>query len=119
MMRTSILRAYALGIITGGFLTAGVVFAAGPAKADGTLDSSETDYVLTYEGVICSVVDKYHSPGGVMGVVQAITNDGFSADSAIDIVNASVQDACPRNWPLLVAIGKAARGQAAAYTVTA
>ena len=37
-MRTSIVRAYALGIVTGAFLTAGIVFAAAPAKADGTLD---------------------------------------------------------------------------------
>lgn len=110
-MRTAVIRAYALGIITGAFLTAGIVAAAAPAKADGHLDSSETDYVLTYEGVICSVIDKYHSPGGVMGVAQAITNDGFTADSAVDIINAAVEDACPRNWPLLVAIGKAARAQ--------
>ena len=108
------MRAFALGIITGGFLTAGVVFAAGPAKADGTLDKTETDYVFTYgSGAICPVIDEYHTPAGVMGVVKGIMHDGFTADSAVDIVNASVDLYCPRNWPLLVAIGKAARGETA------
>jgi hypothetical protein len=55
-----------------------------------------------------------HSLSGVMGVANAITKDGFTADSAVDIINASVEDACPRNWPLLVAIGNAARSKAIA-----
>lgn len=113
-MRPAILKAYALGIITGGFLAAGVI-AAVPAKADGVLDRDEAEYVLLYgEDAVCPVIDKYHSTGGVLGVAKAITKDGFTADSAVDIINASVQEYCPRNWPLLVAIGKAARGESAA-----
>lgn len=113
-MRPAILRAYALGIITGGFLTAGVVLCASPAKADGHLDSSEADYVLMYgEGAICPVIDQYHSPAGVTGVMRGIMKDGFTADSSVDIINAAVEEFCPRNWPLLVAIGKAARGETA------
>lgn len=112
-MRTAIVKAYALGIITGGFLTAGIVFAAAPAKADGVIDSSEADYVLTYGSTVCSVIDKYHSVGGVMGVAEAISDDGFAPDSAVDVINASVDTFCPRNWPLLVAIGKAARSNGA------
>lgn len=56
--RTNIIRAYALGIITGSFLTAGLTFGLAPAKADGHLDNSEADYVLMYgEGAICPVID--------------------------------------------------------------
>ena len=114
-MRTSIVRAYALGIITGGFLTAGIVFAAAPAKADGTIDSSEADYVFTYgEGAICPVIDQYHSLSGVSGVMRGIIKDGFAPDSAVDIINAAVDTYCPRNWPLLQAIGRAARGEGTA-----
>ena len=114
-MRTSIVRAYALGIVTGAFLTAGIVFAAAPAKADGTLDKTEGDYVFTYgAGAICPVIDEYHSPSGVMGVMRGIMHDGFTADSAVDIINAAVDTYCPRNWPLLVAIGKAARNEGTA-----
>lgn len=120
-MRPAVIKAYSLGIITGSFLTAGLIYAAAPAKADGNLDSSEADYVLMYgEDAICPVIDKYHSMGGVMGVAKVITDDGFTADSAVDIINSSVSTYCPRNWPLLVSIGKAARGETAAYkSVTA
>lgn len=113
-MRAAVIRAYALGIITGSFLTAAIVFVAPPAKADGQLDNAETDYVLTYgEYAICPVIDQYHSVGGVMGVARSIVEDGFAQDSAVDIINAAVSEYCPRNWPLLVAIGKAARGETA------
>lgn len=113
MMRNNVIRAYALGIITGAFLTAGIVFAAGPAKADGVLDSSEADYVLMYgDGAVCPVIDKYGAKG-VVGVMKGVMNDGFTPDSAVDIINESVQEFCPRNWPLLVAIGNAARGTTA------
>jgi len=114
-MRTNIIRAYALGIITGSFLTAGLTFGLAPAKADGHLDNSEADYVLMYgEGAICPVIDEYHSLAGVTGVARGIAKDGFTLDSAVDIINAAVDQYCPRNWPLLVAIGKAARGEATA-----
>lgn len=114
-MRTSIIRAYALGIITGAFLTAGIGFFAAPAKADGHVDDSEADYIFAYgKTAICPVIDQYHSFAGVMGVAQAITEDGFAPDAAVDIINGSVELYCPRNWPLLVAIGKAARGEATA-----
>lgn len=114
-MRNSIIKAYALGIITGSFLTAGIVFAAAPARADGHLDATEADYVQMYgAGAICPVIDQYHSVAGVTGVARGITKDGFSLDSAVDIINASVQEYCPRNWPLLVAIGKTARGESGA-----
>lgn len=114
-MRTSIIRAYALGIITGSFLTAGLAFGLAPAKADGVLDADEAQYVLMYgAGAICPVIDQYHSMAGVMGVANAISKDGFTADSAVDIINTAVETYCPRNWSLLVAIGKAARGEASA-----
>lgn len=114
-MRSSIVKAYALGIVTGGFLTAGLVFGLAPAKADGVLDSDEAQYVLMYgNGAICPVIDQYHSMAGVMGVANAIAKDGFTADSAVDIINVAVETYCPRNWSLLVAIGKSARGEAAA-----
>ena len=119
-MRNAIIKAYSLGIITGSFFTAGMIYAAAPAKADGNLDSSEADYVLRYEYEICAAIDSHHTTAGVLHIGEVIRNDGFAPDSAVDIINASVQDACMRNWPLLVAIGKAARGETAAYkSVTA
>lgn len=112
-MRSAIVKAYALGIITGGFLTAGIVFGTGPAKADGYLDEDEQAYGDMYHSAVCSVLSKYHSYDGVLGVTSAITKDGFSADSAVDIVNYAVSEYCPSQWPLLVAVGRAARAGSA------
>jgi hypothetical protein len=104
----------ALLMLTSAFLGACVYFAA-PAQADGELDDAESDFVVTYgEGAICATIDEYHSTSGVMGVGEAIVDRGFSVDSAVDIVNASVWLYCPRNWPLLSAIGEAARADGTA-----
>ena len=107
-IRKTTVRAFALGVVAGGFLTAGIV-AAAPADADGYLDDMEADYVNMYgHGAICPIIDKYRTDG-VMGAAQGITEDGFAADSAVDIINRSVWLHCPRNWPLLVALGNAVR----------
>lgn len=111
-MRSAIVKAYALGIITGSFLTAGLVFAV-PAKADGVLSDSEAVFVELHGTIVCRVIDQYHSLSGVMGVAEAIRQQGFSTGDAVDVINASVQEFCPRNWSLLVAIGRAARGETA------
>ena len=109
-VRKTTVRAFALGVVAGGFLTAGIV-AAAPADADGYLDDMEADYVTTYgDGTICPIIDR-HRTDGVMGAAQGIQADGFAADAAVDIINASVWLHCPRNWPLLVAIGNAIRSE--------
>ena len=98
---------------TSALLGAAVYFST-PARADGYLTDTEQVYVEMYgEGAVCTTIDEYHSAGGVLGVAQAITKDGFSAGDAVDIINASVSVYCPRNWPLIVAIGKVARGEIA------
>lgn len=101
------IRAFALGLVTGAaILTAG----AGVARADGYLDDMEADYAVTYgAGAICPVIDEHGAPG-VIGVMRGIMADGYAADSAVDVINAAVSEYCPRNWPILVAIGEAARG---------
>ena len=111
-IRNSTVRAFALGIITGSFITAGTMLLAAPARADGFLDDAEIDYAATYgQYAICPVIDEYHTTDGVMGVARAIINDGFAPDAAVDIINVAVQEFCPRNFPLLQAIGRAARGE--------
>ncbi len=100
----------ALLMATSALLGAAVYFSA-PASADGYLDDSEADYVNTYgDGAICPFID-LHDADGVVAVVSTITDDGYSLSDAVDIVNASVWLHCPRNWPLLVAMGNAVRGE--------
>ena len=103
--------AVALLMVTSAALGAALYFSS-PARADGTISAGEADYIELYgQGVVCPVIDRYHSIPGVMGVVSAIVDDGFSEDNAVDIINASVDTYCPRNWPLLQAIGRAARAE--------
>lgn len=107
-VRRSTVRAFALGVVTGAVLAAGIV-AAAPADADGFLDDMEADYVKMYGSeAICPIIDKYRTDG-VLGAAEGITEDGFAPDSAVDIINGAVWLHCPRNWPLLVAIGNSAR----------
>jgi len=85
---------------------------AGVARADGVISNAEFAYIQAYgAGAVCPTIDEYPTPGGVMGVMQGIVQDGFTPDSAVDIINASVQQYCPSHWPLLQAIGAAARGE--------
>jgi hypothetical protein len=93
-------------------LLGAAVYLSAPAHADGFLDDDEADYVALFgQRAVCPTIDKHHSAPGVLGIVQAITDDGFAPDAAVDIVNASVWLYCPRNWPLMVAMGAAARGE--------
>jgi hypothetical protein len=103
----------ALLMLTSALLGAAVYFSV-PARADGVLSDTEQVYVELYgQSAICTTIDEYHSASGVLGVAQAIADEGFANDDAIDIINASVWVYCPRNWPLILAIGKVARGEIA------
>jgi len=96
----------------GGMLVAGVLFGAGAARADGILSDTEAAYVLAYgAGAVCPTISEYPSTAGVMGVAQGIMSDGFTADSAVDIINSSVANYCPQFWTLLERIGAEARGE--------
>jgi hypothetical protein len=112
-MRNQVVKGFALGMITGSFLTAGVVLLATPAKADGMLSTDEQVYVEMYGAAVCMTLDNYPTYGGVMGIAQAIQEDGFAPDDAVDIINAAVSVQCDQYWPLLQAIGRAARASVA------
>lgn len=104
--------AVALLMAASALLGAATYFAS-PARADGTIDADEQAYVEMYgETAICPTIAEYPSVGGVMGIAEAITEDGYSPDSSVDIINASVSAYCDEYWPLLKAIGRAARASA-------
>lgn len=90
----------------------GVVLFAASAKADGYLDDDELVFSELHGQSICDVITEYYGLSGVLGVHQAIMDEGFTADSAVDVLNFSVHEFCPDNWRLLVAIGRAARAGA-------
>lgn len=89
-MRPAILKAYALGIITGGFLTAGVVFAAAPAKAD-----------TGYDTAVCATLADYPTFDGILGIGAALKDRGFTSSEAGVIVGTAVYGTCPEYIPLV------------------
>jgi hypothetical protein len=102
-------------LMAGSALLGAAVYFASPAKADGTLDSGEAAFVAKYgSSAVCATLDDYPSPAGVVGVAEGVVWAGWDADSAVDIVNASVATYCPRYWPLLQAVGRAARQEVSA-----
>lgn len=97
-------------LITCSALLGAAVYFASPARAeDGVLDPDEARYALRYGEVICDVMAEHASIPGVVGITEAVAEDGFTLGAAVDIVNESVADYCPRYWPLLQAVGRAAR----------
>jgi hypothetical protein len=106
----------ALLMATSALLGAAMYFAS-PARADGVLDADEEAYIQLYgEHAICSTVSEFPSPSGVLGVMEAIVEDGYPLDSAVDIVNASVYLYCDQYMPILQAIGRAARAGGSGQT---
>lgn len=86
------------------------------ARADGVISDTEAAYINMYgAGAVCTTISEYPSEPGVYGVLAAIMEDGFTPDSAADIVNASVATYCPRHWSLLQAVGAKARGETGGY----
>lgn len=114
-MRPRVLRRN-LALAGIGAVLAGAVLGTGIARADGELDPVEVAYVKAYgASAVCPTIDAYPSEAGVTGVWQAIVEDGFYPDAAVDIINASVAVYCPRHWGLLEYIGAKARGEIAGY----
>jgi len=100
----------AIATLTGTLMIPVVGFFNIPAAQADSLTAKESAYVIAYgAGAICPTLDKNHSIPGVVGVVEGVMSDGFSAESAVNIVNASVANFCDRNWELLQRTGAAFR----------
>lgn len=84
------------------------------AKADGYLSTGEADYVTNYGYIICDTIASHPTTAGVVGVLKGVmSTGGFTADNAVDVVNASVAGQCDEWFPLLQRIGRQARGEMA------
>jgi hypothetical protein len=98
-MRTSVVRAYALGIITGSFLTAATLTVAFPVKAD--VDRVVVAYAAQYGGAVCATLDEYPTINGVYGIGQSIMEDGLTAYQAGQVIGLSVLEICPQHIDLM------------------
>lgn len=102
--RAKILDAIAVALLLALMAAIGciVVLASAPtAKADNVSDDV-LNYVSLYgEGAVCPVISKHYTTSGLLGVLTAIRDDGFSDYEAGQIVGISVSEYCPENYPLL------------------
>jgi len=97
-VRKTTVKAFSLGIIVGGFITAATI-AARPAKAD-TGDAVYA-YTATFGAVVCQTLDSYPTFNGVIGIGQAIAADGLSMKQAGQVLMMSAIEICPRHIGLL------------------
>jgi len=103
-------RAAVAWLMAASAMLGAATYFASPARADGTVDEDEAVFVEVYgQGAICTTLDDYPTAAGVVGISNAIVEQGYTRDSSVDILNASVMLYCDQHWPLLVAVGKAAR----------
>lgn len=103
----------AIAALTGTLMIPVVGFFNIPAAHADSLTAKEYSFVTEYgQSVICPTVAKYHSIGGVVGVVKGVMDQGFTPKEAVDITNASVAMYCPTHWKLLQQTGQYFRDQA-------
>lgn len=71
------------------------------AKADGPPSDELLYYTATYGGAACQVLDEYNSVGGLIGVMQGVMEDGWTAFESGQIVGLAVYEICPRHVDLI------------------
>ena len=98
-MRSPAVKAFSLGMIAGSFLTAGTLVFAFPAKAEP--DSVVVAYAATFGEAVCATLDDYPTISGVVGVGQAVMEDGLTAYQAGQVIGLSVLEICPRHTGLM------------------
>lgn len=99
----------AIATLTGALMIPVVGFFQPVARAD-SLTTKELAYITQYgETVVCQSIAAHPTIPGVVGVVEGVVAQGFSAKEAVDITNASVATICPTFWPPLQRTGAAFR----------
>ncbi len=105
--------AVAIATLTGALMIPVAGFFTIPAAHADSLSAKEYSFVTEYgASVICPAVAKYHSINGVVGVVQGVMDQGFTAEEAVTVVNYSVATYCREWYPLLTKTGEYFRNQA-------
>ena len=100
-MRNTVVKAFAVGVITGSFLTSGIILLAAPAKADP--DPAAYAYAAQYGGAVCQTLDEYPTEAGIIGIGNAITEDGLTPFQAGEVIYYAVDELCPRHMERILA----------------
>lgn len=100
-MRNSIIKAFSLGIIAGSFLTAALITLAAPAKAEP--DGAAIAFAVVYGQIVCDVLDDHPTESGIMGIGEALVNEGLTWRQAGQAIYIAVDDYCPHHLALIEA----------------
>jgi hypothetical protein len=96
-MRSSVIKGFSLGMVTGSFFTAGAVLLAAPAKAN----TDPAAYANRNGTAVCATIDEtvgqYSNDDIFLGIGQAVIEDGFSAYQAGQILYWSIEQYCPQH----------------------
>lgn len=98
-MRNRTIKSFSLGIITGSFLTAGLIHLAAPAKAEP--DSAVIAFAALYGDIICDTLDTYPSFSGILGIGDAISTEGLTPYQAGQVLYLAALNTCPRHLDLM------------------
>lgn len=95
-MNRNAIRAFALGIITGSFLTSGIVLLSAPAKADPDVTKGER--------IVCVLLDQNPTFAGIVQTAIVIEQKtGVDDRTAGQMIGQSVYGQCPEYVPLIKA----------------
>lgn len=83
---------------------------AGKAAADPD-DQIPYDYANTYGPAVCSTLDDHNTFDGIIGIGEAIHDDGLSYRQAGQVIYLSVAEICPRHLGLLKAFMRGYAGE--------
>ena len=90
----------AVGMLLGcSALIGAAVYFASPAKAEP--DRVSIAYASTFADAVCTTLDEYPNRYGVIGVSEAIRDDGLSMEQAGWVIILSVNEVCPRHVHVL------------------
>jgi hypothetical protein len=88
----------ALLMAASALLGAAMYFSA-PANADD--DSVVYAYAATFGGIVCSTLDQYPTFDGIIGIGQAMIEDGLTGYQAGQVIATSAIEICPRHIALV------------------
>jgi hypothetical protein len=86
-------------MVAGSFLTASMLVFAFPVKAEP--DSATVAYAATYGEAVCMTLDDHPTFNGIIGIANAIVEDGLTMYQAGGVIGLSVMEICPRHTALM------------------
>lgn len=98
-MRNSLIKAFLLGQIAGTIITATAIWLATPAKAEP--DGAAAAVAALYGDIICDTLTTYPTYSGIIGIGQALNDEGLTYYQAGEAIYLAVDNNCPQHLALL------------------